>query len=87
MKIAAGNTPRLKSVENGAAACTLIAGDLEAVFLPARGMLGASLHHRGAQILRRISDLQTAAAKRSTAGRHPVWCCEPVQRGANRCKW
>ncbi|HXI68487.1 MAG TPA: aldose 1-epimerase [Steroidobacteraceae bacterium] len=47
---------------------TLIAGDLEAVFLPARGMLGASLRHRGEQVLRRVDDLQTAAAKGSTAG-------------------
>jgi aldose 1-epimerase len=31
-------------------------------------MLGASLRHRGAQVLRRVSDLQTAAAKGSTAG-------------------
>jgi aldose 1-epimerase len=31
-------------------------------------MLGASLCHRGAQVLRRVSDLQTAAAKGSTAG-------------------
>ena len=51
-----------------AAGYTLIAGDLEAVFQPTRGMLGASLRHRGAQILRRVSDLQTAAAKGSTAG-------------------
>jgi aldose 1-epimerase len=51
-----------------AAACTLIAGDLEAVFLPARGMLGASLRHRGEQLLRRVDDLQLAAAKGSTAG-------------------
>ena len=50
------------------AACTLIAGDLEAVFLPARGMLGASLRHRGEQILRRVDDLQMAAARGSTAG-------------------
>jgi aldose 1-epimerase len=55
-------------VENGAGACTLIAGDLEAVFLPAQGMLGASLRHRGAQVLRRVGDLQTAAEKGSTAG-------------------
>jgi aldose 1-epimerase len=58
----------LKSVENGATSCTLIAGDLEAVFLPAQGMLGASLRHKGAQLLRRVGDLQTAAAKGSTAG-------------------
>jgi aldose 1-epimerase len=51
-----------------AAGCTLIAGDLEAVFLPRRGMLGASLRHRGEQVLRRVDDLQTAAAKGSTAG-------------------
>ena len=51
-----------------AAACTLIAGDLEAVFLPAQGMLGASLRHRGAQVLRRVGDLTAAAAKGSTAG-------------------
>jgi aldose 1-epimerase len=50
------------------AAFTLIAGDLEAVFLPAWGMLGASLRHRGTQILRRVNDLQAAAAKGSTAG-------------------
>jgi aldose 1-epimerase len=31
-------------------------------------MLGASLRHRGVQLLRRVSDLQTAAAKGSTAG-------------------
>lgn len=47
---------------------TLVAGDLEAVFLPEQGMLGASLRHRGAQILGRLEDLETAAAKGSTAG-------------------
>ena len=51
-----------------AAACTLIAGDLEAVFVPAQGMLAASLRHKGVQLLRRVGDLQTAAAKGSTAG-------------------
>jgi len=56
------------NVTENAAACTLSAGDLEAVFLPAQGMLGASLRHRGAQLLRRIGDLETAAAKGSTAG-------------------
>lgn len=47
---------------------TIAAGDLEAVFLPAHGMLGASLRHRNVEILRRIEDLPTAAAKGSTAG-------------------
>ena len=41
----------------------LVAGDLEAVFLPAHGMLGASLRHRGVEILRRVEDLDAAAAK------------------------
>jgi aldose 1-epimerase len=47
---------------------TLVAGDLEAVFLPDHGMLGASLRHRGAEILRRVQDIEAAAAKGSTAG-------------------
>jgi aldose 1-epimerase len=47
---------------------TIRAGGLEAVFLPGRGMLGASLRHRGMQILRRIDHLEDAAAKGSTAG-------------------
>ena len=46
----------------------LVAGDLAAVFLPDRGMLGASLQHRGEEILRRVDDLEQAAAKGSTAG-------------------
>ena len=47
---------------------TLAAGDLEAEFLPDRGMLGASLRWRGVELLRRIEDLDAAAAKGSTAG-------------------
>jgi aldose 1-epimerase len=47
---------------------TLIAGDLEAVFLPGHGMLGASLRHRGVEMLRRVETLETAAASGSTAG-------------------
>ena len=47
---------------------TLASGDLVAVFLPGRGMLGASLRHRGVEILRRVEDLEAAAAKGSTAG-------------------
>ena len=46
----------------------LASGDLEAVFLPARGMLGASVRHRGEEILRRVGNLEAAAAKGSTAG-------------------
>jgi aldose 1-epimerase len=47
---------------------TLVAGDLEAVFLPSHGMLGASLRHRGVEMLRRVQNLETAAAKGATAG-------------------
>ncbi|MFA4901926.1 MAG: aldose 1-epimerase [Desulfobaccales bacterium] len=53
---------------NDTAARTLNAGDLEAVFLPGYGMLGASLRHRGVELLGRVQDLTTAAAEGSTAG-------------------
>jgi aldose 1-epimerase len=46
----------------------LVAGELEAVFLPGRGMLGVSLRHRGEELLRRLENLDAAAAKGSTAG-------------------
>ncbi|MCK5090877.1 MAG: hypothetical protein KAQ88_12940, partial [Hyphomicrobiaceae bacterium] len=49
-------------------ATTLAAGDLEAIFLPAHGMLGVSLRHQGVEILRRLQDLEAAAAKGSTTG-------------------
>ena len=47
---------------------TLVAGDLAATFLPARGMLVASLRHRGVELLRRVQDLDAAAARGSSAG-------------------
>jgi aldose 1-epimerase len=53
---------------NDSTAHALVAGDIEAIFLPGRGMLGASLRHRGTEILRRVQDLEAAAAKGSTAG-------------------
>jgi galactose mutarotase-like enzyme len=53
---------------NDRSARTLIAGDLKAVFLPDRGMLGASLRHKGEEILGRVEDLDASAAKGSTAG-------------------
>ncbi len=49
-------------------AFALAAGDLRAVLLPAQGMLVASLCHRGAELLRRVEDLDVAAAKGKTAG-------------------
>ena len=42
---------------------TLVAGDLQAVFLPDHGMLGASLRYKGAELLRRVEDLEAAAAR------------------------
>jgi aldose 1-epimerase len=53
---------------NDPSARTLVGGDLEAVFLPHHGMLGASLRHRGVEMLRRVEDLDAAAANGSTAG-------------------
>src|ERR1700758_2002025 len=46
----------------------LSAGDMQAVFLPSRGMLGASLRYRGVEFLRRLENLEAAAEKGSTAG-------------------
>ena len=46
----------------------LTAGDLEAIFWPAAGMLGASLRFRGVELLRRVDDLDAARSKGSTAG-------------------
>jgi len=46
----------------------LAAGDLQATVLPGYGMLVASLKWRGIELLRRIDDLESAAAKGSTAG-------------------
>jgi aldose 1-epimerase len=62
------STSRPPGLLNDPAAFTLTAGGLEAVFLPSRGMLGASLRHRGVEILRRVQDLEAAAAKGSTVG-------------------
>ena len=47
---------------------TLRAGDLQAVFLPDHGMLGASLHYNGVELLRRVEDLEAAAGRGSSAG-------------------
>jgi len=47
---------------------TIGTGDLRATFRPALGMLGSSVRFRGVEMLRRIDDLEGAAAKGSTAG-------------------
>lgn len=46
----------------------LVAGELEAAFLPKQGMLGVSLRFCGQELLRRLENLDVAAAKGSTAG-------------------
>jgi aldose 1-epimerase len=46
----------------------LTAGDLQATFWPAAGMLGASFRFRGVELLRRVDDLDAARIKGSTAG-------------------
>ena len=63
-----GHTTSLAGCALDPAAHTLKSGDLHAVFFPSLGMLGASLRHKGEEILRRIDDLPAAAAKGSTAG-------------------
>ncbi len=50
------------------AARSLVAGELEAVFLPGQGMLGASLKLAGEELLGRVENLEASAAKGSTAG-------------------
>jgi aldose 1-epimerase len=60
--------PKSMSLPTGATAITLEAGDLEAIFLPSHGMLGASLRHLGEEILGRVEDLDEAAQKGSTGG-------------------
>jgi aldose 1-epimerase len=46
----------------------LAAGNLEAVFLPAQGMVCRSLKHRGDELLRRVDNLLAYAAAGSQAG-------------------
>jgi aldose 1-epimerase len=47
---------------------TLRVGDLQTIFLPDHGMLGASLRYKGVEILRRVEDLEAAAVRGSSAG-------------------
>jgi len=61
-------TLSLRSPLQDPAAVTLAAGDLEAIFLPSYGMLGASLRHKGEEILGRLEDLSNAAQNGSAAG-------------------
>lgn len=54
--------------ELDAAARTLRAGELRAVFLPNLGMLGASLQHRGEELLGRVQELASFAQSGRTCG-------------------
>jgi aldose 1-epimerase len=47
---------------------TLRSGGLRAVFLPGRGMLGASLQHRGEELLGRVEDMASFAQSGRTCG-------------------
>jgi aldose 1-epimerase len=47
---------------------TLRSGGLRAVFLPGRGMLGASLEHRGEELLGRVEDMTSFAQSGRTCG-------------------
>jgi aldose 1-epimerase len=49
-------------------ATRIAAGDTEAVLVPGHGMLGISLRHGCVEVLRRIDDLRTYAARNQTAG-------------------
>lgn len=55
-------------MESDASARELRAGDLRAVFLPQRGMLGASLQLRGEELLGRVEDIETFARQGRTCG-------------------
>jgi aldose 1-epimerase len=69
VSISEGNKQaRYSNLLNAPTSWSLVAGDLGAVFLPSYGMLCASLRHRGIEILGRVENLESAAAKGSTAG-------------------
>jgi galactose mutarotase-like enzyme len=53
---------------NDSGAVRLVAGECTALYLPAHGMLCASLARRGVEYLRRIDDLAAAASTGATAG-------------------
>jgi galactose mutarotase-like enzyme len=63
-----GTDPAGYSILSEPSAHTIVAGDFEAVFLPHHGMLGASFRYRGLELLRRVENLDSAAARGSTAG-------------------
>src|SRR4051794_28148129 len=51
-----------------AGSATLISEDLEAVFVPGAGMVGASLRHRGEELLGRRTGLEAYVAQQKTFG-------------------
>jgi aldose 1-epimerase len=61
-------TPETTDSLTAEATHVLVARPLAALMWPRRGMLVASLRHRGAELLRRVDDLEAAAAVGKTAG-------------------
>jgi galactose mutarotase-like enzyme len=57
-----------ETTREGYPALTLSAGDLEATFVPQLGMIGASLEHRGEELLGQRNGLPAYEAKGSTMG-------------------
>ena len=47
---------------------TLATNGLATVFLPRNGMPGTSCRHQGAELLRRVEDLEAVAPRRRTTG-------------------
>jgi aldose 1-epimerase len=68
MTIPRSDHAQISGLVKNRSARALVAGDLEAIFLPDHGMLGASLRYKGMEILRRVEDLEAAAARGSSAG-------------------
>ena len=67
----ASGTQRRRRRFDGCAAVTLAAGELEATFVPERGMVGVSLRHAGEELLDRQAGLSAYVEPRRGHG-HPV---------------
>ncbi|HAM53469.1 MAG TPA: hypothetical protein DCP92_23280 [Nitrospiraceae bacterium] len=61
------NQSEFKGFPNDPAACCLVTGDPEALFLLGHGMLGVSLCQQGTELRRRMQDFEGIAAKSGLA--------------------
>jgi aldose 1-epimerase len=59
---------KITGIATSSSAQSMVAGELEAMFLPSHGMIGVSLRHQGVELLRRIENIDTLAAEGSAAG-------------------